>query len=319
MTRSQRQSLARAEGLWFEDCGLIIQADSTLFRVSRDFLAARSPVFEGMLSLPAPRNADKMDGCPFVRLPDSAQDITVFLKALLYSESFEPYPAPTTFTVIASVLRMSHKYEVDALRKRALAHLSAVHPTKLGRWTRLQTPLFLLPPQPVALEIALLARQTSALWLLPIALYRVCEYTHESDIIVGTNDGQLGPVDQVACVKAIRWLETAGASKILDFLWVPATIMGCFSLPSLRCQTSRMKARIVAETWRESEPGTSALLPLTLWGEADWERLEVCDTCLQAMKGAHAKAKQEIWNKLPELFDLPPWTELERMKAEALR
>lgn len=78
--------LTRAEGLWFEDCGLIIQAESTIFRVSRDFLAVHSPVFRDMLSLPTPKDADMMDGCPFVNLRDSAEDIAVFLKALVYYE-----------------------------------------------------------------------------------------------------------------------------------------------------------------------------------------------------------------------------------------
>ncbi|KAJ7602681.1 hypothetical protein B0H17DRAFT_1122261 [Mycena rosella] len=78
--------LVRAEGLWFEDCGLIIQAENVLFRVSRDFLAARSSIFEDMLSLPTPRDAERMNGCPFVRLPDSAENFAAFLKALVYSE-----------------------------------------------------------------------------------------------------------------------------------------------------------------------------------------------------------------------------------------
>ncbi|KAJ7753185.1 hypothetical protein B0H16DRAFT_1544754 [Mycena metata] len=79
-------NLTHAEGLWFEDCGLIIQAETTLFRISRDFLAMRSPVFADMLSMPTPKDAEMIEGCPFVRLPDAAQDITYFLKALIYSE-----------------------------------------------------------------------------------------------------------------------------------------------------------------------------------------------------------------------------------------
>ncbi|KAJ7132735.1 hypothetical protein C8R46DRAFT_818567, partial [Mycena filopes] len=126
--------LTRAEGLWFEDCGLIIQAETTLFRVSRDFLAMRSPVFGDMLALPTPKDAELMEGCPFVRLPDSAEDVTYFLKALIYSEFFEPYPAKTIFPIIAGVLRMSHKYQVDVLRKRALVHLSSLYPTTLPGW-----------------------------------------------------------------------------------------------------------------------------------------------------------------------------------------
>lgn len=80
------EGLTRAQGLWFEDCGLIIQAGTTIFRVSRDFLAVHSPVFADMLALPTPEDAEKMNGCPMVLLPDEAEDVTVFLKALLYYE-----------------------------------------------------------------------------------------------------------------------------------------------------------------------------------------------------------------------------------------
>ncbi|KAJ7034238.1 hypothetical protein C8F04DRAFT_1183525 [Mycena alexandri] len=71
-------------------CGLRIadlsskRAKTTLYRISRDFLAVRSPLFYDMLSLPTPKDADMMDGCPFVPLSDAAKDVTVFLKALLY-------------------------------------------------------------------------------------------------------------------------------------------------------------------------------------------------------------------------------------------
>ncbi|KAJ7456058.1 hypothetical protein FB451DRAFT_1048603 [Mycena latifolia] len=324
MTRSRTKSnlkraeglLQRAEGLYFEDCGLIIRAETTLFRISRDFLAARSLVFEGMLSLPPPRDAEKMDGCPFVHLPDSAEDITAFLKALVYSESFEPYPAPTSFSMIASVLRMSHKYEVDVLRKRALVHLSEVHPLELHAWELIKHPLFSSPPEPTSLEVALLARQTSAIWVLPTAFYRIYEVAEESDIVHGIESGALGPADKVACIRAIRWLETAGTSKILEFLWAPLEMPGCYG--GTRCSDSRIKTRIAAEAWRASDPGTASFLPLTLWGADDWERLDVCRICLRRMKATHAEAKQCIWDKLPELFGLPNWTELARLKTEAL-
>ncbi|KAJ7272458.1 hypothetical protein C8J57DRAFT_1507308 [Mycena rebaudengoi] len=121
-SRIRISSAQRACGL---KTGLIIQAENTLFLVSRDFLATRSLVFRDMLSLPVLPDSDMMLGCPFVRLPDPSQDITYFLKALVYYEFFEPFPAPTTFDILDSVLRMSHKYDAEALRKRALIHLSS--------------------------------------------------------------------------------------------------------------------------------------------------------------------------------------------------
>jgi hypothetical protein len=75
-------ALTRASGLWFEDCGLIIKAETTVFRVSRDVLAAQSSVFRDMLTLPMPKDADIMEGCPLVELPDNAKDVSYFLRAL---------------------------------------------------------------------------------------------------------------------------------------------------------------------------------------------------------------------------------------------
>ncbi|KAJ7456117.1 hypothetical protein FB451DRAFT_1512487 [Mycena latifolia] len=313
--------LTRAEGLWFEDCGLIIQAQDTLFRVSRDFLAARSPVFGDMLSLPPPNDAEMMEGCPFVHLPDSAADITAFLKALLYSEFFEPFPAPTSFEIIASVLRMSHKYEIDVLRKRALIHLSSIHPTTLGEWesTYYESWPWFPDSDYKFLDVVLLARQTSASWILPTAFYRICAHVGEDSIINGYSSLELRPVDKLACMAAIRYLETTGAKKILDFLVKPLQTRECSSLNPELCSGSRVKTRFAAENWRDYDLGGPALLPLDLWEVDDWSRLTVCDACLSAMKGAHAAAKEALWDKLPELFNLPNWAELERMKAEALK
>ncbi|KAK7002246.1 BTB domain-containing protein [Favolaschia claudopus] len=182
--------LIRAEDLWFEDCGLIIQAEKTIFRVSRDHLAVHSPVFKDMLSLPTPKESDMMLGCPFVALPDSAEDIMVFLKALLYYDFFEPYPAPVSYAVLSSVLRMSHKYDLPALRKRALIHLSSQFPTKLDDYESL---LLQDPPEwykeLVDVDgcgfhsLTVLACSLSIRWILPLAFYRVCEFSSEGQIL----------------------------------------------------------------------------------------------------------------------------------------
>ncbi|KAJ7876225.1 hypothetical protein B0H13DRAFT_2055784 [Mycena leptocephala] len=198
---TDRPGLTRAEGLWFADCGLIIQAESTLFRISRDFLAVHSPVFRDMLSLPPPKDTDMMDGCPFVLLPDRAEDVTVFLKALLYPDFFEPYPAPTTLSILTGILRMSHKYEVDTLRKRSSCT---------------SRPYIQLP---------VIARELHIDWILPAAFYRVCDFTRDTDILSGPLE--LG--DKLRCITGCRVLETAGVAKILEFLWSPFEIPGCDS------------------------------------------------------------------------------------------
>jgi hypothetical protein len=48
-------------------------------------LAARSSTFKDLFALPQPANYEMVDGCPFVRLTDSAEDVTAFLKAIFDS------------------------------------------------------------------------------------------------------------------------------------------------------------------------------------------------------------------------------------------
>ncbi|KAJ7718954.1 hypothetical protein DFH07DRAFT_898908 [Mycena maculata] len=103
------------EELWFTDSGLIVRAENSLFRVSGAILAARSPVFKDMLSFPQPPDAEILDGCPVVRLPDSAADVTCFFRAIFNSSFFETYPTETDLITVVSILRLSNKYAVDYL------------------------------------------------------------------------------------------------------------------------------------------------------------------------------------------------------------
>ncbi|KAJ6556985.1 hypothetical protein DFH09DRAFT_547975 [Mycena vulgaris] len=309
------KTLVRAEGLWFEDCGLIIQAENTLFRVSGDFLATRSPVFADMLSLPTPQDAGLMYGCMVVHLPDSAEDTTVFLKALTYSEFFEPFPAPTTFPILAGVLRMSHKYAVDVLRKRSLMHLSSAHPTTLPEWESAGVHFkssWFDPEYCDYIRLVLLARQTSALWILPTVFYRMCRHAHrfEYEII----SGDLQSRDKSMYIRAARFLESTATSNILDFLL--SEVQRCTDDD---CRASKQKMRRVAEGRRRFSPEDDlAFMPLEVWLEKDWDRLDVCQKCLLTMKKTHKEAKQSLWDRLPEIFELPDWKWLTPMREEAL-
>lgn len=75
--------------LWFEDGSVVIQAEKSLFRISRAILGSRSPVFKDIFtcaeSLPESERA-YVEGCAYIRVSDSAQDMTYFLKAIFDSE-----------------------------------------------------------------------------------------------------------------------------------------------------------------------------------------------------------------------------------------
>jgi hypothetical protein len=78
---------SRVDDLWFPTDNLVIRAGNKIFRVSGAILAARSTVFRDMIAFPQPANGyiEQIDGCPVVRLPDSAEHVEVFLRAIFDS------------------------------------------------------------------------------------------------------------------------------------------------------------------------------------------------------------------------------------------
>ncbi|KAJ7659911.1 hypothetical protein B0H17DRAFT_954526 [Mycena rosella] len=108
--------------LWFSDGTLGLSAGRSSFRVYGGLLAKRSLVFHDMLQFPQPDDADVVDGCPMVHLQDNEADPRSFLNALFDYQFFPPFPEKTTFDILAGVIRLSTKYQVESLRKRALGH-----------------------------------------------------------------------------------------------------------------------------------------------------------------------------------------------------
>ncbi|KAF7359023.1 hypothetical protein MSAN_01243000 [Mycena sanguinolenta] len=171
----------RVEELWFSDGSLVVQAEQSLFRVSGAVLAARSSVFNDMLGVAQPAATETIDGCPMVSLPDSAEDVTCFFRAIFDSSFFEPYPSKVSFENALSITRLSHKYAVDYLLRRALVHLSYEFPTTLSAFDELpnerstdfrdvvQKHDFIKP----IVAVIHLSRQVNALWMLPVAFYKL--------------------------------------------------------------------------------------------------------------------------------------------------
>ncbi|KAF7305325.1 BTB domain-containing protein [Mycena chlorophos] len=316
------QRLTRCPDLWFNDCGLVIRTDDTVFRVSRDFMAAQSPIFRDMLALPTPDNEELYEGCPMVTLPDSKYDVTVFLKALVYHDFFSSNVGDNSSSVLAGVLRLSHKYEVASLLRRAVVHISTLFPTTLAGWqleVRHENQS-VWESLVTGSDAIVLARQLSMDWLLPFAFYQACRGTRELYM--------LDPDTKIARDDVYRWVLGCRilpdeVSKMLSFLWDP--IEECEfiqdDLPeSTPCVIHRLSARRKAERSRTFSTTDSLRGPLDIWVDRHWINMtgKVCSSCLTEMKERHARAQQDFWARLPAIFNLPSWDELEKLKATAL-
>lgn len=66
--------------LWLENGDVVLKADNTVFRVTRGILAYHSPVFLKMVI--HSESHIYLGGCKVLTLPDSADDVTPFLRAI---------------------------------------------------------------------------------------------------------------------------------------------------------------------------------------------------------------------------------------------
>ncbi|KAF7359030.1 BTB domain-containing protein [Mycena sanguinolenta] len=331
---SRPTELRRVQELWFEDGSLVIQAGNSQYRVYRGILAMYSPVFQDMLSLPQPLDSDLVDNCPLVRLTDAEEEVTSFLKAIFHPTSFPSFPAQTRLCTILGCLRLSHKYEVDHLRRRALIHLSSVYRTKLSKaevvfrneskerlpsktrswkWT-VQDPR----SGTAILLVIQVAREVNAPWILPHAFYDLatCYYPHcelARDAHIDDIALYLSPPDQRSFAHGHCQQVISSAANILRFLSHPLKIDGCTSL--YEC----LSLRVLATERNRQNLQINAAMPLELWGSDQWKWLDgLCRSCLVVLKKTHADAREAFWDSLPELYGLPSWEELEKMKADAI-
>ncbi|KAJ7119175.1 hypothetical protein C8R44DRAFT_189561 [Mycena epipterygia] len=322
----------RVQELWFEDGNLVIQAENRQFRLYRGILAAHSPVFHDMLVFPQKPDPEIVEGCQLLRLSDPASEVTVFLKAIFDHNFFMPFPAPTEFDIVVGCLRLGNKYRVDSLRRRALVHLSSGYRTTLAEtdsvvefhddpgpsreiksWRNPGTPNFRV----CAIQIA---REVDALWVLPFAFYKVSAAFSP----IGTDMYQGAAYSSLSASLSIQDQQfffmghtsqiTANA-HLLRFLSYPRSvdIEGCES-PTL-CDGERCRAVESARDMICQYPS----IPLDIWEwNCDWENFRVCTACLTALRDTHQNARQAFWDKLPEMYGLPPWEELKKMKEAAI-
>ncbi|KAF7353937.1 hypothetical protein MVEN_01080000 [Mycena venus] len=318
----------RVQELWFDDGNLVIQAGNNQYRVFRGILAARSPVFKDMFSFPQPPDSDLVEGCPLVHLSDSAEEVTVFFRAIFDSESFmPPFPNQTDFDTVCGCLRLSHKYGVEYLRRRALVHLSCRYPTTLAECDAVEVaktiPLSWKRPTSDSYPVflLLLLREVDAIWLLPYLFYVLGVKFGElgmgaaifhGAVYSGTAVG-LSTKDQDAFLRGYFIQRDSTRNEILRFLWSPDRIEGC--IDTVQCLQKRLDLfkNTCTTDWAQVS------MPLHAWGAADWTSLPgICPSCLAHCKKAQQDARQAFWDKLPEIYGLPPWEQLEKLKTNDL-
>lgn len=224
-----------------------------------------------------------------------------------------PAPAPIELWIVLAILRLSHKYDVHYLHRRALEHLV------VDGWymaTHYETPQDHLigsgsESGPVDyISVITTAVQVGALWLLPWAYYQASGFAAEQlhPFLEGTTEQHARK-----CLAAHKHL-IRGTVAINRFL-----VKG-----SPDCATRKicddLRESILSGVFDHIQD-ESDLNPLCYWDAESWENLAdlgLCDSCCPLAKTGHDEAASAIWDKLPRIFGLPPWEDLRAMKRDAM-
>ncbi|EDR12104.1 uncharacterized protein LACBIDRAFT_311092 [Laccaria bicolor S238N-H82] len=295
--------------LWYDDGNIVLQAESSLFRVSLGVLAARSPVFDDIRKLPRSQDQEMYDDCPLIVLPDKAEDLANFLRAVYNSGFFQPPPSKTDFDTLAGILRLSTKYEIPYLRQRALLHLDTIICNTLQDHDTRENKRTIPPRNSLAFLIADLAHEMDLPWLLPPVLY-FCTEDIVRDYMYKGERKSMNKSQQVACIKALMPLIKWHQREVLSFLYL-TNVDGCKSFA--QCNEGRLK---LSRACSASEVNFSLISFSGLFEEV--VRRVVCTTCCIASRDAHLAGREALWEALPGLFDLPSWETLRTLRAQAL-
>ncbi|KAJ6626193.1 hypothetical protein B0H10DRAFT_1870746 [Mycena sp. CBHHK59/15] len=311
---SQQSVLKQIDDLWFLDGSLTLRAENTVFRVYREVLAARSPVFRDMLSFPQPGSvssaAEHVDGVPLVEMHDPAVEVEPFLRAIFDSAFFMPPPSKPYISDVVSILRLSHKYDIQYLHRRALHHLARLFPTTLEDYLdtlyRNSPDYGVLENVPdIHIRILKAVHEVNALWLLPVAYSRASIFP-PSTLLSATP----GDVEEIRATLSVAYdHRVRHIATIVRFL----ALQICTS-KSPTCNSGRLS--LIAVLMRIVSDGDKTFEP---WAPWSWDDMPlVCAACVDSVREQHSDKIEKLWNELPAPFGLPAWDVLEAMRVEVM-
>ncbi|KDR69920.1 hypothetical protein GALMADRAFT_255213 [Galerina marginata CBS 339.88] len=313
--------IERVAELWFDDANVVFQAENKLFRVHRTILACQSPVFKDMFEiLQPPRDLVQpstiFEGCDFIQLVgDEAESVGYFFKAIYDASFFEPPPSRTELNIVLAIASLSHKYDVQFLRRRALEHLSTAYPTTLLLWDSrnkrnaagIQTMTFVTAPLTIDANLQLIEvlNQIGATWMLPAAYYELCSQPL-SEIMVNPKWCALDGTElQMACLLA--W------AKLVQ---VPGTsLQGFMVLADGLCEPCQEEAQTTLKTALDSQILDDFIDPLS-FAEPTFEYCDgYCSPCADILNEKATEMREMFWRTLPLRCGLVGWPKLNNQKA----
>ncbi|KAJ6480107.1 hypothetical protein DFH09DRAFT_1056034 [Mycena vulgaris] len=311
--------------IWMPYGDIILQAESTQFRVNRDILAKSSSVFRDMFSLPQPPGGETVEGCLIVELSDSSKDVELLLTAL-----YDPYHHKTKqpFDVVACMLRLGRKYDIASLKLDASSRIHRGFPSTLAAFDKSYS--FAKPtarygaiePVPGFLVDLLKLAYENGLYtsIPPLAL--LCLAKHNLETLfsgVKRDDGsRIILPDDIKLTLALA-LERIQLFQMKNLDWLTHNEI----IPNRSCVDSDCSlvrdvmymSNIEYDRYHDDDSSearldvTHLIHPYLEVKGGRWHDV-LCACCEKAAKAEYNASRIKAWEKLPTFFGLPDWKDL---------
>ncbi|ESK97300.1 hypothetical protein Moror_17731 [Moniliophthora roreri MCA 2997] len=324
----------RKHPLSFSDGNLAILTYDQYFLVHQGFLRRHSSVLDAEIKMVLNQSQTSLEGLPVLDVQEDPNDIYHFLLALYDGISDLKYDRDS-FDIVASLLRLSTRFQVVHLRKELLRGLSAMWPNSLSNWdireVNATNDFGIYEPRasiPHPITVINLARRVDAPEILPSAFYDLsrCSSARVAQGHMCTLTQELHQLSQDDLLSLLKGREHASrflSTFLVHYVEGMAPSAACI----YRRQTDITRRRACQSAFegitfallRDSNDvlGQRSSDPLFILMDAelmltryDGERnLRPCEFCREEFGALLDSAREEFWRQIPQFFglDLPTW------------
>ncbi|KAJ6584632.1 hypothetical protein B0H19DRAFT_1105816 [Mycena capillaripes] len=300
----------RSLDYWFDDGNIILQVESTQFRLLKSILSMHSTVFRDMFMLPLPVDEPTIENCPVVKLNgDTAQD-WIHLLGVMFPKSFmEDVPR---LELVAAILRLSKKYDFPVFRKDCIHRLKVTFPTEFEEYDNNDDWTLIREKDGLFIPLLSLAREIGLYSIRPLAYYLMITIengTYMPRIL--KKDASLSDNDRFACLMGYANLLAKQSTTTMAWLNVGnyhiASPTGCR-------QRSKCLAAVKAIIFNMSQKPRPNICVIARWDEG-WED-DLCGPCVKKAKEVFEAGRETCWKELLAAFGLPDWEKLKELDLE---
>ncbi|KAK7021229.1 BTB domain-containing protein [Favolaschia claudopus] len=307
-----KSQLQRSTEYWFDDGNIILQVESTQFRLIKSVLSMHSNVFRDMFTLPLPNDEPTVEGSPVVVLSgDTSRDWKLFLGAMYPKRLMDELPS---LELITAILRLSKKYDCPVFRQDCIQRLKSDFPTKLSLYDESDDSWSFQEEDDMFMPILALAKEIGLHSILPTLYCIMLTMERETylPIVLDVEDTRFSTADRLACTLGIVNLLRLQSETTMAWLSLDAQSS---SIPAKSCIQGSMCVAAVKKIILDlAEAHHPDIYVLDIWVD-EWGT-DLCRACRKKAKEVYKTGRKTCWNKLPGAFGLSNWDVLESLDLE---